>query len=144
MNLLGIVLILALLFGFGLLYLISKGSTVSTRGLNKKFVQDKWQEIRVSLDQGNPHAFQSAVMEADKLFDYVLKAKVGVRKDQNMGERLRASQKMFGDYGIYQGVWSAHKVRNQMAHEASYELNSAIARGAIEQFEKGLRSLGAL
>ncbi|PIZ00522.1 hypothetical protein COY62_02130 [bacterium (Candidatus Howlettbacteria) CG_4_10_14_0_8_um_filter_40_9] len=141
----GIVLALALVFGLGLLYVTHKMTSAGTKssGLDKKIVQNKWREIEMSIGQGGPANFQSAVMEADKLFDYVLKGIVG-NNNQNMGERLKIAQKKFSSWDVYQGIWAAHKVRNRMAHEMNHELNSAVARNAIEQFRKGLRDLGLL
>lgn len=145
MQYLGTLLAVALLFGLGMLFLVFKtGTGKKSSKVNKKIVQDKWREIETSMSQGGPANFQSAVMEADKLFDYVLRGIIGSRNDQNMADRLKLSQKKFSSWETYQGVWTAHKIRNQSAHDINHELNSAVARNTIEQFRKGLRDLGAL
>lgn len=145
MEYLGIILAVALLFGLLMLFFIFRTSTGSkSKGLNKIFVQERWKEIELYMSQGGPANFQSAVIEADKLFDYVLKSVVGDNNDQNMADRLKLSQKKFSSWEVYQGIWSAHKVRNRSAHEMDHELNSAVARNAIEQFKKGLRDLRLL
>lgn len=144
MAYLGIILAVALLFGLGMLFFVFKtGGGKKPSKVNKKIVQDKWREIETSMSQGGPANFQSAVMEADKLFDYVLKGIVG-NNNQNMGERLKLAQKKFSNWETYQGIWEAHKVRNRMAHEMNHELNSTLARNTVEQFRKGLRDLGVL
>ena len=145
MTYLGFFLAAALAFGLGLLYIVFKGSKRGvTERLNKKVVQQKWQEVETMMSQGGPSNFQSAVMEADKLLDYCLKSLVGTQNNQNMSERLKMAQKKFSDRNVYQDVWSAHKVRNQLVHEVHHELNSAVARKTIEQFKKGLKNIGAL
>lgn len=142
MKFVGIFLFIALIFGFGLLYLVFKsGSTKKSSKLDKKVVQDKWREIETLINQGNPNAFSSAVMAADKLFDHVLKGIVSKGDTQHMGERLKLAQNKFSDYQIYQGIWSAHKVRNNIAHEINHELHSSEAKKAIDQFRRGLKDL---
>lgn len=143
MTYLGILLVTALLFGLGLLYLIFRSAGEKSRSrLDKKVVQEKWQEIEIIMSQGGHSNFQSAVIEADKLLDYALKSLVGNKNRQNMGERLKLARQKFSDYEIYQGVWEAHKVRNQLMHETHYELHSAVAKKTIEQFKRGFRNLG--
>ncbi len=118
-------------------------SKSSARGsLDRNFVAGKWQEIEQLMSQGKPSAYKVAVMEADKLVDYVLKAKVG--SDGNMGDRLKRSQKLFSNYLDYQNLWSAHKTRNLIAHEATHELLFPEVKKTIAYFEKALRDLGAL
>lgn len=139
-----IILLIVLILGFGFLYFISispfKRKAIK---LDKKIVQDRWREIEVMISQGGPSNFYSAVIEADKLFDYVLKGMVG-DNNQNMGERLKFVQKKFSDWEIYQGVWEAHKIRNRLVHDIEHELHSSVARKAVKQFEKGFRDLGVI
>lgn len=143
--LLGITLVVALAIGIGLLYIILKiNSGPGFHKLDKKVVFKKWQDIELMMKSGNPSNFSNAVMEADKLFDYVLKSAVGDRKGQTMGERLKLSQKKFSSWDIYQDVWSAHKIRNKTVHEVSHEMHSSVAKKAIEQFRRGLKDLKVL
>ena len=119
-----------------------KIQTGTRRNLDRSFVQGKWQDIEVLMNQGKPSAYKVAVMEADKLVDYVLKARVG--SDGNMSDRLKKSQKFFSNYADYQNLWSAHKTRNMIAHEAAHELLSPEVKKAIFYYEKALRDLKAL
>lgn len=140
----------ALVFAVIFAILIKKGWTLGggKSGKNKKgsldtsFVRSKWQEIGTLMSQGKPSAYKVAVMEADKLADYVLKAKVG--SDGNMGDRLKKSQKLFSNYNDYQNLWEAHKMRNRIAHEADHELYPAEVKKVISYFEKALKDLKAL
>jgi len=110
--------------------------------LNKKFIQTKWQEVENTFVLGGPSHFKSAIIEADKLVDHVLKS-LGV-PGETMGERMKNARSKFEGYSDYENLWFAHKVRNNIAHESEHELNSAEAKKAIEYFEQALKSLGAL
>jgi hypothetical protein len=106
--------------------------------LDREFVARKWSTIS-QLSQGNGSGLRDAVSEADKLLDYALK-NAGVR-GETMGERLKNSR---GRFSNLNGIWSAHKLRNALAHEADFDLVPAQAREAIQEFEQGLKDLGAL
>jgi hypothetical protein len=110
--------------------------------MDKKFVQNKWQEIESTFALGGPSHFKSAIIEADKLIDYVLKSQ-GV-KGETLGERLKNGRSKFEGYSDYDNLWFAHKVRNNIAHESNHELNSAEAKKAVSYYEQALKSLGAL
>jgi hypothetical protein len=106
--------------------------------LDREFVARKWATIQ-AMSQGNGGSLRDAVSEADKLLDYALK-NTSVR-GETMGERLKNSGGRFSDINA---IWSAHKVRNALAHEAEFDLVPAQAQEAINSLERGLRDLGAL
>jgi len=110
--------------------------------LDKKFIQDKWAEIETQISSGGASQLKTGIMEADKLVDYALKAR-GV-PGETMGERMKNAKNKFSDHSDYNNLWFAHKVRNNIAHEASHDLNIGEARRATEYFKKALRDLGAL
>ncbi len=114
----------------------------NAQSLDKKFVQGKWLEIRTTFSLGGASHMKNAVIEADKLVDHVLKSR-GVAGN-TMGERMKSAKKLFPHYADYDNLWFAHKVRNNIAHEASHELNNGEAKRAMEYFEKSLKILGAL
>ncbi len=118
---------------------VKHGSGVS---LDKKFVQSKWAEIETTFSLGGASHLKSAIMEADKLVDHVLKSK-GL-PGQSMGERLKGAKKYFAHYADYDNLWFAHKVRNNIAHEAGHDLNGGEAKRAMDYFKKALKHLGAL
>lgn len=107
--------------------------------LDKSGIKNRWQEIEKMLDRPGEMNYKLAVMEADKLLDFVLKSMSMSGKD--MGERIRfASFK----YGRLRKVWWAHVLRNQMVHEATFSLNHTMAKRAIKTFRHALEELGAL
>lgn len=135
-------IVLVVLIKTGWLFDSGKVRTGAKGNLDTNFVASKWQEIQQLMGQGKPSAYKVAIMDADKLVDYVLKAKVG--SDGNMAERLKKAQKLFSNYSDYQNLWSAHKTRNLIAHEATHELLFPEVKKTISYFEKALRELKAL
>jgi hypothetical protein len=133
--------------GFFDLLLGRKNKSYFRSGLSvvdRKVVVKKWDEIQELIRLGNPSRFRSAVVEADKLLDFVLD-KMGYTG--NLGDKLKMTKDRFvdgNDYSIYDGVWQAHKCRNQIVHEVSYELLSSEAYDVVNKFGNGLRKLGSL
>lgn len=106
----------------------------------KGFAHVRWHEIREQVKRGGPAHLRQAVISADNLIDHCLRA-LGV-PGETMGERLKAvDRSRFSDYD---GLWSAHKTRNQIVHEANKELLSFEAKSALGKFERALKDLGAL
>lgn len=115
----------------------------ATRGhgaaLDKRRYQSAWLAIENSCDSSNMLSFQMAIVNADKLLDQALKES-GVAGD-TMGERLKNSRNRFSDVNK---VWTAHKLRNHIAHETNVRLNAIVARRALAIYKKSLRELGAI
>ncbi len=105
----------------------------------KAYVHVKWHEVEALAKKGGPANLRQAVIEGDKLVDHTLKH-LGVPGD-SMGERLRAAKGRFTDYD---GLWKAHKTRNQVVHEARKELLSFEANQSIKRFRRALTDLGIL
>ena len=106
---------------------------------DKSFVHVRWHELEQQVNKGGRSRFENALVEADKLLDYCLK-KLEVPGD-SLGERLRHSQSRFSDY---QGVWAAHKARNQIVHEVDKEVLSFEAKSMMNKFKRARTDLGAL
>ncbi len=106
---------------------------------DRKGMQRRWAEIAVMLDQPGELNRKMAVLEADKLLDTALKSLA--MSGETLGERLKFAQYKYPEL---RDVWWAHKVRNQLAHEASYHLDAGLAKSALRAFEKALKRLGAI
>jgi len=107
--------------------------------LDKQGIKKRWQEIENMLKRPGEMNYKIAVMEADKLLDYVLKSMTMSGKD--MGERIRFASFRFDRL---RKVWWAHVLRNQLVHEATFSLDHATAKRAIKTFRHALEELGAL
>lgn len=80
-----------------------------------------------------------AIIEADKLVDTVLK-RMGFNGD-SMGERLRSSEKLV-PRNVYNDMWEAHKVRNQLVHEIDHHYNAGNAGETLLKMKRYLIALG--
>jgi hypothetical protein len=77
-----------------------------------------------------------AILDADKLLDLALKKRGYVG---SVGDKLKSAKVMFSDLD---GIWSAHKLRNKVAHEVGFEPSEKQADAALSQFKQGLVDLG--
>ncbi len=107
--------------------------------LDQEKYRTAWLKIENGLDRGNIDSYQFAVMSADKLLDQAMKES-GIAGDK-MSERLKNGKKKFTNANQ---VWAAHKVRNQIAHEADTKINELGARRSLSAFKKALKDLGAI
>lgn len=108
-------------------------------GMGKEEIKRRWNEIRSLLDKNSEIQFKMALMEADKLFDQVLKSLN--YPGSTFGQRLRfACHKN----PRLKDIWSAHFIRNKLVHETDYRLSYGSAKRALEAFETGLKELGVL
>lgn len=127
----------ALLLG---VILITLPTALPTRSssIDKQFVARKWNEITTTASRTDQSA-RFAIIEADKLLDYVLKAR-GYSGD-TMGDRLRSAN---NDFSYTDDVWHAHKLRNKLVHEAEYQIDSRLIHRGVEQFRQALKDMRAL
>lgn len=115
---------------------------IVTRGqkqLDKQKFRSKWLAIEGSLKKDQPSSYHLAVLNADKLLDHALK-EAGY-KGQTMGERLRNAKQAFSNRNA---VWSAHKLRNQIAHETDVRVDYNAARRALASLKQALKDVGAV
>ena len=108
----------------------------------RNYVREKWAEIETLMRVGRPSAFKTAILDADKLLDYVLKSLH--YRGQTMGERMKSISRERFERDFFDAMWQAHKLRNEMVHNMDYNVMDFEARTAIKKFEKTLQDLGAL
>ena len=138
------VLVISLVLGLLLLAVVSGGSKSArpktgqgkpTVRLNTKTVQNRWDIVQTMTSQGGT-GLRQAIMEADKLLDYVLQGK-GYR-GETMAERMRSANRMFSRRN---DVWAAHKLRNALAHEVDFDLVPSQVKQSIKAFERAIKDL---
>lgn len=115
----------------------SHGLTAATR----KLAKEGWQQIEILMASRNPSSAKQAVLNADKILDAVLKDLVA---GETLGERLKAAQNCFSGYDRYQKAWEAHKVRNSLAHEVTYDPPYYVCQQTIASYLEVLKDLGAI
>lgn len=129
---------------FGILALLVKSvrrffASRSFDPRDRESLRRRWKEIEKMLDQPGDMSRKLAILEADKLLDHSLKA-LGMA-GETMGERLKFAQYKYPEL---RNVWNAHKIRNQLAHEATFRLDAGTARRALKDFERALNRIGAI
>ena len=134
-----IALVVAALVIGGLLMLFIQLTSKRTERLDRELYRKVWQAVQRVADTNNPDSLQMAIIKADKLLDRAMR-EYGV-SGTTMGERLKARH---GLWTNEDAVWSAHKLRNQIAHETNVKLTAQSFRRAMTSFEQALKDLGAL
>ncbi|MEX0918521.1 MAG: hypothetical protein WDZ85_00935 [Candidatus Paceibacterota bacterium] len=91
-----------------------------------------WEKILAYLELDNPSDWKLAIIEADVMLDKLV-SRMGY-PGNNLGERLKTIEP--SDFLTLQDAWEAHKARNAIAHEASYQLSHHEARRVIGLFKR--------
>ena len=114
--------IFKLIFGRG-----KGGSGISAE--DKSYILNKKHEIWRYLDSESVIEVKHAVMEADKLVDFLLQ-KRGYA-GATFADRLKSAEKYI-DRNRYENLWQGHKTRNMIAHDSSeisiFELKNAVKK----------------
>lgn len=111
--------------------------------MDRQTATEMWRKVEQQAGLGKPSNYRSAVLDADKILEFVL-AKMYPNL-QTTGERLKiAKDKFVGDYETYDGLWFAHKVRNELVHNINFELPSSQVNEVLIKFRAGLVKLGVI
>lgn len=120
---------------FGIIFMVSRQNV--GKAVDRQFVNKSWHQVQSLLN--SEFGAMSAVTQADMLLDYALR-KLGY-PGETMGERLRSAS---GRFKNTDAVWSAHKLRNQIAHEAGFIAGKPRVKQAVNDLRRALQDLGAL
>jgi len=112
--------------------------TGSLRRETEENIKRDWDAIRILLQQKGPAQLRQALITADKSLDNALKDLV---IGEGMGERLKNSRELF-DRNIYNKIWDAHKLRNNLVHESNFEPPYFMVIEAVNILKEGLMNLG--
>ena len=107
--------------------------------LDRDKMRARWSRITAMLQSPDRETDKLAVIEADNLLDFVLKAMH--LPGETMAFRMKFAQNRF--YELKRVRW-AHNVRNNVVHEPDYILKKATAYACIKEYERALKLLGAL
>ena len=113
-----------------------------TKRTSKHLDQQKYRERWLAISNGvtsDVGSQQLAILNADKLLDQALRER-GM-SGETMGERMKSAKTLFSNNDA---VWSAHKLRNRIAHEDGVRINPLVTRKAIAAFKSALKDVGAL
>ena len=96
---------------------------------SNEYKNKKWQEIMSLLNSPNQNDWKQAIINADNLLERVL-LEQGF-EGESLGEKLKNA-----DFETLPNAWSAHKIRNRIAHEADFVLTQRQAKGTIQNYSK--------
>ncbi len=108
-------------------------------GKEGESVAKHWKEVEKLADRGDEMSLKLAIIQADAVLDFALKAKAF--RGETTGERLSAASRK---YTRLKNTFWARSLRNTLVHEAGSELKIAQAHKAIAEFKFALITLGAL
>lgn len=108
------------------------------RHLDTVKYQERWLSITSSVGN-DPASMQLAILNADKLLDMALQERGA--SGNTLGERLKNNPTLFKDLNA---VWTAHKLRNRIAHEHNMQIDKPTVQTALRSFKAALTDLGAL
>lgn len=118
----------------GLIALTRKPS----KHLNQQQYRERWLAISNSItaDLGTQ---ELAIINADKLLDQALRER-GV-PGETMGDRMKNAKTLLSNNDH---IWTAHKLRNRIAHENTAKLNPVVMHKAMSAYKAALKDVGAL
>lgn len=107
----------------------------------KKKAMLKLDELIVLSNNDEPAFIKTAIMEVDKLLDFVLQQyKI---PGNTLGERLKVSEKHFLKKENFEKAWQGHKVRNSLAHDLHYRGDKFQLRRAFADIASAVRDLAS-
>ncbi len=97
-------------------------------------------ELENRIQSGDFLHKKSALIDADKLLDFVMKSS-GLR-GETMGDRLKNAEKRF-ERNMYNKIWEAHKLRNRLVHEIDSNFNENVIRNGFSDLRAAIRKLAS-
>lgn len=104
-------------------------------------VGEVWKQVQTFRNSKNPAEWNMAVLRADALLDEMLQHS-GYAQGETMADRLRVVDPT--RVRSLDAVWSAHRLRNSIAHDPRIEHTQETINHALNAYEQALRELGVL
>lgn len=108
--------------------------------IHKGEFTSRWLSIEKRMKTMQEAEYKLAIIEADKLFDDLLRRMMYPGKD--MGERMKNLNEDF--LPSINRVWDAHKIRNYIAHSPDYHIDYSDAERAINNYKQAFKELQIL
>lgn len=140
--------VLSLIFGAFIALLIIKlhiidgwfktaGNFLLTQAFPKRHLNKSWQKILTRLSKSDEANLRLALIEADNLFDDLLKQ---MRlPGESMADRLRYIDS--SQISNIDEIWRAHKLRNVLVHNHEYQITRNEMEFGVKAYEKALKEL---
>lgn len=126
----GLIIIFVILAGLAIYFQLKNRNKLTIP--EKKFLREQWQII-LDLSKNSP---QKAILEADKILDLTLKKSGAI--GESIPERINFFADKFQNIDL---VFTAHKLRNRLAHEIGYNPAENILYENLGYFEQALVDL---
>lgn len=115
----------------------SAGNFILTQAFPKRHLNKSWQKILVRLIKSDEANLRLALIEADNLFDDLLKQ---MRlPGESMADRLRYIDS--SQISNIDEIWRAHKLRNVLVHNHEYPITRNEMEFGVKAYEKALKEL---
>ena len=108
-----------------------------TKPVKTKVARNIWAKIIKKSEGGSVQDLAFAIIEADKLVDTILES--GGFPGDTMAERMKRISEH--ELPSIEALWSAHKLRNKIVHDAGFEVGEGEAREALRSYQKVLEDL---
>lgn len=113
------------------------GNFLLTHTFPKRHLNKSWQKILTRLSKSDEANLRLALIEADNLFDDLLKQ---MRlPGESMADRLRYIDS--SQISNIDEIWRAHKLRNVMVHNHEYPITRNEMEFGVGAYEKALKEL---
>lgn len=106
---------------------------------SRRRIMQAWAEVEQHVADGDETHLRMAIIKADAVLDMALMAKMFPGRSLN--DRLNFA---IHKYRNLKRVRWAHGLRNRLAHEPMHQLSRREGMGAIADFKRALKELGAL
>lgn len=115
----------------------SAGNFLLTHSFPKRHLNKSWQKILARLNKSDEANLRLALIEADNLFDDLLKQ---MRlPGESMADRLKYIDS--SQVSNIDEIWRAHKLRNVLVHNHEYQVTRNEIDFGIKAYEKALKEL---
>lgn len=131
-------LVVIVLVGAVILFVMGHGRK-GAKQLDVDRYRTSWMTIEQQLVKGEESSCHLVVLNADKLLDQALKQRNF--KGDTMGERMKSAKDTWSNAN---NVWSAHKLRNRIAHESDVQVGYDNARRALSSYKQALKDMRAI
>src|SRR3989344_3172055 len=113
------------------------GDFLLTHAFPKRHLNKSWQKILTRLNQSDEASLRLSLIEADNLFDDLLKQ---MRlPGESMADRLKYLNS--SQIPNIDEIWRAHKLRNVIVHNHEYPITRNEIDFSIKAYEKALKDL---
>lgn len=116
-------------------------STIEEEKLEQQVDHARFAHVMTLIESSQESDWRQAIIEADIMLDDLLKQlKI---EGNSVGDRLKNANR--NSFKTLDNAWTAHKVRNEIAHKGSaYKLSNHLAYRTIKQYESVFREHGEI